>query len=301
MFRTLQNLANIQITLRPDGPLLVRAQSVGIDPGPADMEFQRTHRDGKPTVFLAGSGLKGVLRSHCERLLRSANRFACDPTQIRDSQTCGATRKKTDPPRDPARYPHAENCAACFTFGSLKMAGRFHIADAYPAKGEEDATNRTEVRTGVGIDRKSQAASGSVLYDAEVVVGGAFDLRIAGENYSLWQLGLILAALQDLDTGLLRIGGAKARGMGAVHLDSWSVELSFLNAESGKLTGIQALDQGDRKYRLPCNDLLAAPSGHHETSRGLFRLIQCQGDSVQALATSLTEGPLKTYLRSGSR
>src|SRR4051794_36788697 len=54
MFRTLQNTASLQLTLVPDGPILVRAQSVGIDPGLADMEFQRTRRDGQSTVFLAG-------------------------------------------------------------------------------------------------------------------------------------------------------------------------------------------------------------------------------------------------------
>ena len=221
MFRTLQNTATLRFQLVPDGPVLVRAQVVGIDPGLADMEFQRTHREGKSTVFLAGSGLKGVLRSHCERLLRSAGRYACDPTRVRES--CGARRDNSPPP--PERYPHDGNCAACFTFGSLRLAGRFRIADAYPTKAEEEVTNRTEVRTGVGIERRSQAASQGVLYDAEVVVGGAFDARVSGENFSLWQLGLVLAALQDLHAGLVRIGGAKARGMGTVKVENLEVEL----------------------------------------------------------------------------
>jgi CRISPR-associated RAMP protein (TIGR02581 family) len=300
MFRTLQNLADLRAKLRPDGPILVRAQSVGIDPGLADMEFHRTHRDGKNTVFLAGSGLKGVLRSHCERLLRSADRFACDPTKVRDRHTCGA-RRDEDPPPDPQRYPHGFQCAACFTFGSLKMAGRFRIADAYPAAGEMEAANRTEVRTGVGIDRKSQAASQGVLYDTEVVVGGAFDLRIGGENFSLWQLGLVLAALQDLDGGLLRIGGAKARGMGSVRLDDWTVDLSFLDVRAGKLTGSRQLEAGDHNYGLPPNDVVDAPPGFTAESRGLFQVVRYSGDSVKKLSTALIDGPLKTYLRSGSR
>ncbi|HBL25934.1 MAG TPA: CRISPR-associated protein, partial [Acidobacteria bacterium] len=60
MFQTLQNTVKIEFRIIPDGPLLVRAQAVGLDPGVADMEFQRTHRNGRSTVFLAGSGLKGV-------------------------------------------------------------------------------------------------------------------------------------------------------------------------------------------------------------------------------------------------
>jgi CRISPR-associated RAMP protein (TIGR02581 family) len=299
MFRTLQNLADLRVTLRPDGPLLVRAQSVGIDPGLADMEFQRTHRDGKNTVFLAGSGLKGVLRSHCERLLRSAHRFACDPTKVREPSTCGA-RKESDPP-DPVRYPHALQCAACFTFGSLKMAGRFRIADAYPAEGEMEAANRTEVRTGVGIDRKSQAASPGVLYDTEVVVGGAFELRIGGENFSLWQLGLVLAALDHLDSGLVRIGGAKARGMGTVTLEDWSVGLGFLDDHAGTLTGARPLEPDDQRYRLPADDVLDAPPGFELEDRGLFRGLRYRGDPARGLATALINGPLTTYLHNGSR
>ncbi len=298
MFRTLQNTVVLDVTLVPDGPILVRAQSVGIDPGPADMEFQRTHRNGKPTVFLAGSGLKGVLRSHSERLLRSSGRFACDPTQTRDESSCG--RKKIGPSQPP-NYPHAGQCGACFTFGSLALAGRFRIGDAYPSEGMEEAANRTEVRTGVGIDRRSQAAAHSVLYDAEVVVGGGFRTRINGENFSLWQLGLLLAALRDLDSGLLRIGGAKARGMGSVRVRDWSVELGFLNRETEKITGARQSQEDLGRYGLPPKDDLAAPDGGKEERRGIFRTLRYKGDtSIQTLAGALIEGPLQRYLEGRS-
>jgi CRISPR/Cas system CSM-associated protein Csm3 (group 7 of RAMP superfamily) len=294
MFRTLQNTVTVDVTLVPDGPILVRAQSVGIDPGPADMEFQRTHRNGKPTVFLAGSGLKGVLRSHGERLLRSSGRFACDPTQVQEQSNCG--KRKLGPPQPPD-YPHAGQCGACFTFGSLALAGRFRIGDAYPAPGMEEEANRTEVRTGVGIDRRSQAAAHGVLYESEVVVGGGFRTRINGENFSLWQLGLLLATLQDLDSGLLRIGGAKARGMGGVHVKDWSVALGFLNQKTGTITGAQP-SQGDQwRYGLPPNDDLAAPSGGEPVTQGIFRAIHYKEDeAVQRLAGELIQGPLRRYL-----
>jgi CRISPR/Cas system CSM-associated protein Csm3 (group 7 of RAMP superfamily) len=296
MFRTLQNTANLRFTLVPDGPLLIRAQSVGIDPGLADMEFQRTHRAGKNTVFLAGSGLKGVLRSHCERLLRSAGRFACDPTQVRNPQTCGTRRDGGHAP-DPQRYPHDGNCGSCFTFGSLRMAGRFRLSDAYPVAGLEEVTNRTEVRTGVGIERRSQAASSGVLYDAEVVVGGAFAGQMSGENFSLWQLGLVLAALEDLDAGLVRIGGAKARGMGSVQVRDLSIELGFLNSEKNRLTGTRPTDPEAGDYGLPANDALPAPTASlEEGRRGLFRTLLYQKETVPALTAALVAGPLQNYL-----
>lgn len=293
MFRTLQNTASLDFTLVPDGPIVIRAQTVGIDPGVADMEFQRTHRNGKSTVFLAGSGLKGVIRAHSERLLRSSGRYACDPTNTRDSSICGR-RDLGDPQRD---YPHANQCGACFTFGSLNLAGRFRVGDAYPAEGMEEETNRTEVRTGVGIDRKSQAAATGVLYDTEVVVGGGFRVRVQGENFSLWQVGLILATLQDMNSGLVQIGGGKARGMGSVRLQDWSVELGFLNRETGKLTGAKPSEGDKGQYGLPKDDVLPAPEGGAESRRGLFRVLRYEGDAaLESLAAALIEKPLQRYL-----
>lgn len=293
MFQTMQNTAKIGVTLVPDGPLMVRAQSVGIDPGIADMAFHRTHRNGQSTVFLAGSGLKGVLRAHCEKVLRSSGRYACDPTQTRDSAICG--RRDT---REPAsdRYPHNGQCPACFTFGSLKLAGRFRIGDAYPVEGLEEITNRTEVRTGVGIDRRSQAAAQGVLYDMEVVVSGGFRAQISGENFSLWQLGLILAALQDVDSGIVPIGGGKARGMGTVRLQDWSVELGFLNQETGRITGARPANGDGNPYRLSADDALPAPPGGTQQQRGLFRSLEYKEGAVPKLASSLIDGPLRRYL-----
>ncbi|HEX5718646.1 MAG TPA: RAMP superfamily CRISPR-associated protein [Thermoanaerobaculia bacterium] len=293
MFQTMQNTAKIGVTLVPDGPLMVRAQSVGIDPGIADMAFHRTHRNGRSTVFLAGSGLKGVLRAHCERVLRSSGRYACDPTQTRDNAICG--RRDTREPA-PNQYPHNGQCPACFTFGSLKLAGRFRIGDAYPAEGLEEITNRTEVRTGVGIDRKSQAAAQGVLYDMEVVVSGGFRAQISGESFALWQLGLILAALQDVDGGIVAIGGGKARGMGTVRLKDWSVELGFLNQEAGRITGARPADGDGNPYRLEPGEFVQAPPDGEEEQRGLFRALKYKGNAVPELTSSLINGPLRRYL-----
>src|SRR5437763_11435954 len=167
MFQTLQNTIRVSFTLEPDGPILVRAQTVGLDPGAADMEFQRTHRNGESTVFLAGSGLKGVIRSHAERLLRSRGLNACDPTMTKRSNeganvACGSLRRE-DPRRIDAKLrPHHGQCSACFTFGSLHLAGRFRVGDAYPLESAKKETNLTEVRTGAGIERRSQSAQRGV-------------------------------------------------------------------------------------------------------------------------------------------
>ena len=289
MFKTLQNGFKLELSIVPDGPILVRAQTAGIDPAPADMEFQRTHRNGRSTVFLAGSGLKGVLRSHSERLLRSAGRYACDPTRTKEEpKPCGNRRSNPNDPMERVKYPHAGQCSACFTFGSLRLAGRFRVSDAYPVTELWDETNRTEVRTGVGIERVSQAAKGGVLYDAEVVVRGGFRATISGENFSLWQIGLVLAALRDLDSGFVQIGGAKARGMGSVKLQDWNVDFRFLGTAKGTLAGARPEDGAGNKYGLPARDAIDLPAGGVEGSSGLFRTVRYAGASLADLEPLLT-------------
>ena len=300
MFRTLQNIFSFDFTLIPEGPVLVRAQSVGLDPGLADMEFQRTTRNGKRTVFLAGSGLKGVLRAHVERLLRSAGRFACDPTDTRNRDVCGHFRRRLGQDYSSKR-PHAGQCAACYTFGSLKLAGRFRIGDAYPTADRSQETNITEVRAGVGIERKSQGAAGGVLYDAEVVVRGGFAARLTGENFSLWQIAVILQTLADLDDGFIQIGGCKSRGMGTVKVCDPRVQFRFLNRQEGLLTGAE--QAGTYNYDLPRDDnvaiqetLAAAGRPVEQEDDGLFRSVVYAGDAVALLRRKLMAGPFRRYV-----
>ncbi|MEA2600055.1 MAG: hypothetical protein QOF89_1047 [Acidobacteriota bacterium] len=302
MFQTLQNTIRISFNLEPDGPILVRAQTVGLDPGVADMEFQRTHRNGRSTVFLAGSGLKGVIRSHAERLLRSRGLYACDPTLTKTSPerrdvACGSLKKDDRRRQNTRSYPHDGQCSSCFTFGSLHLAGRFRVADAYPGEGLDEETNLTEVRTGVGIDRRSQSAQRGVLYDTEVVVRGGFDVRIQGENFSLWQAGLVLATLEDLNAGLVRIGGCKARGMGSVLVKDLRVELGFLDRTKSKLIGVRPIASSEGDYALPEADQIDAPEGGKLDERGLFRTVGYEGDKVGQLVKDLVAGPLESHLR----
>src|SRR5262245_3637344 len=62
----------LQMTIRPDGPVLVKAgESGGGDPTLPDMEFVRTFRGGAPQVYIPGPSLKGVVRAQAERICRS--------------------------------------------------------------------------------------------------------------------------------------------------------------------------------------------------------------------------------------
>ncbi|HBL25937.1 MAG TPA: hypothetical protein DD490_03780, partial [Acidobacteria bacterium] len=117
-----------------------------------------------------------------------------------------------------------------------------------------------------------------------------------GENYSLWQLGLLLASLQDLSHGLLHLGGCKARGMGTVRLERWRVELGFLDREAGRLTGARPHEAGKNPYSLPKGDVLAAPEGGQAGRQGLFRLLTYDDEQVPGLIDGLVGGPLRSYM-----
>ncbi|MCP4663708.1 MAG: hypothetical protein GY856_50630, partial [bacterium] len=219
-----------------------------------------------------------------------------------DQRSCGHYSRKLG--RDySVERPHAGQCGACYTFGSLHLAGRFRIADAYPADGLWEETNRTEVRAGVGIERKSQGASSGVLYDAEVVVDGGFAVRMTGENFSLWQVGVALQALRDLDARFVQIGGCKSRGMGNVRIRDPQVTFRFLNREQGRLTGARQVG-AEFNYELPENDTVPVREKKDQEGKdlveqdqdGLFRRVRYTGDAVDELCRELMNGPFHQYV-----
>jgi CRISPR/Cas system CSM-associated protein Csm3 (group 7 of RAMP superfamily) len=62
----------LHLTIRPDGPILIKAgETGGGDPALPDMEFVRTARGGSPQVYIPGPSLKGVVRAQAERICRS--------------------------------------------------------------------------------------------------------------------------------------------------------------------------------------------------------------------------------------
>lgn len=182
MHKRLLNQARLAVVLKPRGPLLVKSGLETPDPTRPSMEFVRTrHEQLGETVYLPGTSLKGAIRNHAESVLRGLRVRVCNPFD--KEERCRSVPAQID--GEPVRPDHVfrEQCAACRTFGSLKVAGRAQILDAYPWPTDADAakraevfrrTNATETRWQVGISRKTGQAQGSALFDLEVVVGGEF-------------------------------------------------------------------------------------------------------------------------------
>jgi CRISPR/Cas system CSM-associated protein Csm3 (group 7 of RAMP superfamily) len=269
MHKLLFNEAVIGLSISPLGPILIKSGEDGADPTKPDMRFVRSNRDGKETVYLPGSSLKGVFRSHCERLARTVQgnaNLSCDP--LRKPCGNGLEKKELSGP-----VKHAKSCFLCRLFGNTAVSSHFRVADAYPAGGEP----RREERNGVAIDR----IFGSVAvgpFNYETVTSGRFETTLYIKNFSIAQLGLIALTLRDLSAGRIRLGFGKSRGLGAVaaRVDDLTLRYPFIEldggflripggekrVESSRLYGVGAFAAEAKSYGYPSSDHAMMPDGY---------------------------------------
>lgn len=239
MHKRLINELCMQICIEPDGPLLIKAgDRGGVDPTRPDMEFVRTWQNGRETIYLPGSSLKGVLRAHCEKIARTVasqqsqqtmeTRLFCNPMKSdarADDVSCNEkfnrTREKLS-----AEEIFRRSCLICQIFGNTDLASHLRISDAYPDAEKVEETNRTEVRNGVAIDR----VYGSVAvgpFQFETATQGAFVTTLQLRNFTTAQMGLLGLAIRDLRQQRLSIGFAKSRGLGRIKATIVSAEVRF--------------------------------------------------------------------------
>lgn len=215
----------LHVVIRPAGPILIKSgRESGANPTLPAMNFVRTRHPitGEPTIYLPGSSLKGVIRSHCERIVRTSLGegkdkvlFCCDP--LKDGN-CGKQKAKIE---DTAQQYKAL-CLVCRMFGHTVQASHFLAADAYPII----PMHTLPVRQNVAIDRLSGGVAVGP-FDMEVTTIGEFHTRLTLFNFELWQVGLLALALRDITEGRVRLGFAKSRGLGEVRLHYTALEVAY--------------------------------------------------------------------------
>jgi len=244
------------------------ALSVGagtsVQPAGPDQPVMKTP-DGVP--FIPGSSLKGVVRSHLERLVRTLGCMgktidgqklhACDPF----SSPCVSRKCKDELANKYLRggiLNDAEftcelwqqSCTICRLFGSPWLSSRLYFQDALLTN-QSELGRLTEVRDGVGIDRDLGSARPKIKFAFEVVPrDSVFRLRVIGENLQEWEVGLLLVALQAMERGELPVGGKSTRGLGWAELRGLEVRrieaqdlLDFLRGERPEAVSVQGLVQ----------------------------------------------------------
>ncbi|MBC5796856.1 MAG: RAMP superfamily CRISPR-associated protein [Sphaerospermopsis sp.] len=210
MHKKFVNHCTIDLTIIPDGPILIKSGKEGADPTKPDMEFVETYHAGGRTIYLPGSSLKGAIRAHAERIVRTVG--GDNNTQ----KLWASDPMKGDylPKNLSSHEIYKQSSFTDQMFGNTSIASRLRIEDAYP---EKSKPVRTEERNGVAIDR----VFGSVAvgpFNYQVCTAGEFKTKLHLKNFTLAQLGLIGLVLRDLNDGWFGLGFAKSRGLGTVEV-----------------------------------------------------------------------------------
>jgi CRISPR-associated RAMP protein (TIGR02581 family) len=320
MLKKLVNEAHFKLLIQTIGSVLVKSGHVTIS-GP-DMTPMLTYRDGDWQVYLPGSSLKGVFRSHLEKVCRTLHEgVVCNPflklkdiTRIENGRlTCSdyasvACNDKLEVRKDEkfeagdqTKWRHlnpeiltnqqvyTDCCPICRLFGSTSYIGRVSIGDAYLVNATHPRP--TELRDGVGIDRLTGGASRHAKFELEVISPGtAFETEIYLRNFETWQLGMLMLVAQDMADELVSIGSGRSRGLGAVKGQVDRITISHFGNVNGKTVnevwGLGKFLQGEDRYTRYgtwFNDLLTIEPASTETRLGIRLMTTFEGDSLGSL------------------
>lgn len=237
MHKKFLNHCTIELTISPNGPILIKSGREGADPTKPDMEFVETYHQGELTIYLPGSSLKGAIRAHAERIIRT---IGSEKHPGENSNGLWAN----DPLNDDYNYLKNKPLTAIYKassftdqlFGNVYLASHLRIEDAYPS-----SEIKTEERNGVAIDR----VFGSVAvgpFNYQVCTQGDFKTKIHIKNFTLGQLALIGLVLRDLNDGWFGLGFAKSRGLGtvSVNYDKALIQYPTCLLDDGKIKLIGA-------------------------------------------------------------
>ncbi|HYW19411.1 MAG TPA: RAMP superfamily CRISPR-associated protein [Nodularia sp. (in: cyanobacteria)] len=264
MHKRFVNHCTIHLSIIPDGPILIKSGKEGADPTKPDMEFVETYHAGGRSIYLPGSSLKGAIRAHAERIVRTvgSEKRPSENTQkpwannplINDSELEKLKKQNQNDPNIGGKLYKFSS----FTdqiFGNTSIASRLRIEDAYPDK---SIPLKLEERNGVAIDR----VFGSVAvgpFNYQVCTSGEFHTKIHLKNFTLGQLGLIGLVLRDLNDGWFGLGFAKSRGLGTVEVKLTQAVVQYpgcILSEDKQILALGSEKQWPHTYLLGAGEFL---------------------------------------------
>jgi CRISPR/Cas system CSM-associated protein Csm3 (group 7 of RAMP superfamily) len=248
-----------------DGPFLMHdgtaATVVGFDHLPLLDAVPGFDEKPRPPI-MAGSGLRGVLRSHAERIARTIASFnaykqdkdnagklflascpACNP--LEESSERPLTRCDKLITDDKAKdNPNDEHlCLGCLLFGSTVRGSRLKVMDA-KLEGEP----RWKPLDFLAIDRFTGGGLEGAKFDAMALWKPTFNVQLFLEEPEDWELGWLALVLRDMIDQRLTFGFGAAKGFGNAKAQKIKIQCGFLRDDDWK-DGDQHIDFSENEIK----------------------------------------------------
>ena len=282
MLKKIINECRFTLTLETKGPFIIRdgryekkkkydegASNIPICwgklPDNINADMKEAVKFVKDHCYVPGTSLRGVIRSHAEKIVRSIkdenNPLCCDPFDRNTPSKISCSARMDKPPVTPPSERYKKICLICRLFGCTGIASRIQIHDSPSPKNGE-----VIMRDGIGIDRFTGGVTSSSEEGKEpsganfrnmVLQGYTFQNEISIRNFEIWQLGLLAYVLRDLENELIPLGFGKSKGFGRVKGTINKVDLTYYKNNDNQLKGISELCEPNE---IKAYDLISIPT-----------------------------------------
>jgi CRISPR-associated RAMP protein (TIGR02581 family) len=181
-----------------------------------DLQVITMNINGIEVPFVPGSSLKGVFRSSSEFIARSYGINACMMGEgCKNNYDLNLQFFMKNGDFESIINTLSKYCLICKIFGSASYYSHVSFSDAYP----KNQVPGRGVKTGIAIDRRSGAVKMGALYTVEFVLPGSeFEGSIKFYNLPNYAIGLISTVINNINLGVIKIGGFKSKGFGNVEV-----------------------------------------------------------------------------------
>ncbi|MGC9069171.1 MAG: type III CRISPR-associated RAMP protein Csx7 [Thermoprotei archaeon] len=250
-FDTLYREVVLNIEYTNLSPLRIGAGTAKLPTSPIDLQVITIVKNGVHVPYIPGSSLKGVLRTVSENIVNSLNLhgykcFMGDGCKSRYDEVLKDYLKRNL--LDDVKKLLQNYCPVCKVFGSASFSAHIHVNDAYPVS----SSVGRGVKVGIAIDRRSGAAKKGAFYTVEYVEPGVvFHGSLVFKNTPNYLIGLVVNALDMINSGYISIGGFKTRGFGKIKVDYKGIDgVSLQNNRYLRINEIKELSGLD-EYDSP--------------------------------------------------
>ncbi len=281
-----------EFTLQATGPLVANDTTASVISG-FDHAPLLLGLDSWRKPVLTGASLRGVIRSHAEKIARTLTTIqvsslyidkpekeqsklrrqafvaqcpACDPLASRRPggeavalESCDSLLKQLAPDKkkeieERGDVEDEQLCLACHLFGSTRRGSRLIVEDACFMDENPDY----KMLDFLAIDRFTSGGADGAKFDALVLWKPHFRAQLYLENPQEWDLGWLALTLRDMACGWLHVGMGAAKGLGQVEIGDWRLEIGYLEGdELGQALSASSTPDKSGIYQLT----------HYETER----------------------------------